>query len=90
MKNRIKVVKEEQGYVGYLLQDDVVTFTTESFQTAQQASKALTNHISSKQPRPALPSTPFKSPIVQPTTNFVGSAPMPNNQGIRRSCCGRG
>lgn len=90
MKNRIKIVKEEQGYVGYLLQDDVVTFNTPPYQTTIEASRALTAYIASKQVNKVSNQTSLRTPINQPTPRFTAAPPTVANRGGGRSCCGRG
>jgi hypothetical protein len=93
MNIKIKVIKEEGGFVGYLLSDEEIVYKTIVYADAMSASNALTQYASNQSVQSQLAKNKFKLPFelnasvrkqLSPTIN-PSMTPLTN-----RSCCGRG
>lgn len=99
MKYKTQIVSQGAKYIGHLLQDGVVIFTTPSLDDPIIVSRALATHISNITP-PPIP-VPFsqqqpdfkRTPIANTISNNylpAERAPARRSYPPPRKCCGRG
>ena len=98
-KYKLKIVEEDGMYVGYALENDEVKAKTAPCRDSVTASRNLSILIGRAQ-APTLssvqhtlnnrPTSVFKAPAPSSPPVVAPTAPSPQPQAPRRSCCGRG
>lgn len=99
MKYKLKIVPQNEGYVGYALLNDEIAFTTTFNKDASSVSKELSVFASTVVPPAAVP-VPNKP---QPTVSTITPQPRPTPVPLHiqtiptnptppapKRCCGRG
>lgn len=82
MSQKLKIVPEGSGYVGYVLRNDEVVFQTSVCKDTISCSRELSRFVASKQPNPV--PVQRSNHVVQAPSASATQAPGP------RRCCGRG
>lgn len=99
-KYKQKIVQQDGGYVGYVLLNDEVIFTTDQCRDTVAASRQLAVFLSkqnaSQKNNPSSASTPRPDPTVPVPPQRANSAiqfppvTIRNQSSAPRRCCGRG
>lgn len=79
MKSKVKIVRTDKGFVGYVMQNDEVIFETPPCRDGITASRALSNHIGSHPAGSSSASVTVTNATVRGTKGSSGSG----------RCCGR-
>lgn len=92
MKHKLKIVQENNMYVGYALVDDKIVFQTSPCRDSVSCSRALSQYSGKQSSQARQVPTPKGRRIVQTSSQNVPAptiAPTPAPKPTRR-CCGRG